>query len=382
MTYFDNAATTYPKPRAVREAVQRALTQFGANPGRGGHEMAYATAEEIYNVRTAISDFFDLGAPENVIFTKNCTEALNLVIKGLARQGGHFVCSDLEHNAVTRPLEALKLRGICTWDAAKTGETDEQAVTGFETCIRKNTVALICTGASNVFGKALPLEKLAVLAHAHGIPLVADLAQTAGILPLSLRKAGIDFACAPGHKGLYGPMGTGILLCNSSQRLETLMEGGTGNQSAKLVQPENYPERLECGTLNVPGIAGLGAGVRFVAQKGISEIYTREKRMVRRIAASLGQMPQVQLYTDLDSPTQRLAPLLSFNIRGKHSEEVGAELARRGIAVRAGLHCAALAHRTYQTEATGTVRICPSVFTKEQDVKSLLNSVFQIAKKA
>ena len=160
MIYFDNAATTYPKPRAVREAVAHALTQLGANPGRGGHEMAYAAAEEIYGVRTALSQFFDLGAPENVIFTKNCTEALNLVIKGLAHPGCHFVCSDLEHNAVTRPLETLKQRGVCTWEAARTGKTDEETVAGFQACIRKNTAAIICTGASNVFGKALPLEKL------------------------------------------------------------------------------------------------------------------------------------------------------------------------------------------------------------------------------
>lgn len=382
MIYFDNAATTYPKPRAVREAVAHALTQLGANPGRGGHKMAYAAAEEIYGVRTALSQFFDLGAPENVIFTKNCTEALNLVIKGLAHPGCHFVCSDLEHNAVTRPLETLKQRSVCTWEAARTGKTDEETVAGFQACIRKNTAAIICTGASNVFGKALPLEKLSALAHAHGIPLVADLAQTAGILPISLRKSGVDFACAPGHKGLYGPMGTGVLLCNSTARLETLMEGGTGILSAQLTQPENYPERLESGTLNVPGIAGLGAGVRTVQQNGVSEIYAHEMHIMRRIAEALSQMPNVRLYTALDSPTERFVPLLSFTIRGMHSEEVGAALARRGIAVRAGLHCAVLAHRTYGTAETGTVRICPSIFTKTQDVKSLLNSIFQIAKDA
>lgn len=382
MIYFDNAATTYPKPRAVREAVAHALTQLGANPGRGGHKMAYAAAEEIYGVRTALSQFFDLGAPENVIFTKNCTEALNLVIKGLAHPGCHFVCSDLEHNAVARPLETLKQRGVCTWEAAQTGKTDEETVAGFQACIRKNTAAIICTGASNVFGKALPLEKLSALAHAHGIPLVADLAQTAGILPISLRKSGVDFACAPGHKGLYGPMGTGVLLCNSAVQLETLMEGGTGNFSAQLTQPVNYPERLESGTLNVPGITGLGAGVRAVQKRGVSEIYTREMQFARHIAAALSHMPNVQLYTDLESQTERFAPLLSFTIRGMHSEEVGAALARRGVAVRAGLHCAVLAHRTYGTAETGTVRICPSIFTKTQDVKSLLNSIFQIAKDA
>ncbi len=380
MTYFDNAATTFPKPSAVTRAMTQAVGRYGANPGRAGHRMANETAQRIYETRELISDYFDLGKPENVIFTKNCTEALNIVIRGLARCGGHFVCSDLEHNAVSRPLEALRQQGICTWSTAHVGETDEQTLENFAQKIRSNTIAVVCTGASNVFGRRAPLEKLARLAHAHNIPLIADAAQTAGIVPVSMRESEIDFLCAPGHKGLYGVMGTGILLCNSGLPLSPLTYGGTGTLSAQLSQPEVYPERFESGTLNVPGILSLGKGIRFVQSKGIKRIYQHEMRLMQSIYEELCAMPNLVLYTDFASSSENYVPLLSFNVQGLHSEETAARLAEADIAVRAGLHCAPLAHKTYGTLDFGTVRICPSVFTNEKDVNSLLNSVFKIAK--
>lgn len=380
MIYLDNAATTYPKPNCVLSAMRESWWLYGANPGRAGHKMAYETAEKVFAVREAVSDLFGLHAPERVIFTKNCTEALNVVIKGLSKKGGHFICSDLEHNAVMRPLEALKLAGISEWSAAKTGATDEETVAAFEKLVRNNTTAFVCTAASNVFGKVLPVEKLAAVAHKNNIPIVVDAAQSAGVLPLDLQKSGIDFLCAPGHKGLYGPMGTGVLLCNSDLPLSTLIEGGTGNFSAQLTQPTAYPERLESGTLNVPGILGLGAGVRFIQRSGIEMVYEHEKRLIQKAYLALKNMPKILLYTDFKSEQERFVPLLSFNLKGVPSEETGRLLSQRGIAVRAGLHCAGAAHRTYHTLESGTVRICPSVFTKEKDVNSLLNSLIQIAK--
>ena len=382
MIYFDNAATTFPKPRAVLNALQNGAVRYGANPGRAGHKMAFATAQQVYHAREIIADFFDLPQCENVIFTKNCTEALNTAIKGLAKRGGHFVCSDLEHNAVVRPLEALRLQGICTWTAAAVGETDEQTVENFQKCLRPNTIAIVCTGASNVFGKTLPLRALASLAHRHGVLLVADTAQSAGILPISMQKDGIDFLCAPGHKGLYGAMGTGVLLCNCETVLNPLTEGGTGVLSAQLTQPETYPERLESGTLNVPGILSVSAGVRFVKERGIDRIYNKEMRYIQRLEAALREMKGVELYTDISERPTGYVPLLSFNVQGLHSEEVAARLSEENIAVRAGLHCAGLAHKRYKTLERGTVRICPSVFTTEKDVNSLLNSIFKIAKSA
>lgn len=380
MIYFDNAATTFPKPRNVTHALTQAAVRYGANPGRAGHRMAYETAERVYAAREAVSDFFSLGKPENVIFTKNCTEALNTVIFGLARRGGHFVCSDLEHNAVVRPLEALRRQGVCTWTAAHVGETDAETLANFESAMQQNTIAVICTGASNVFGKRTPLKLLADSAHKNGVLLVADAAQTAGILPVSMREDGIDFLCAPGHKGLYGVMGTGILLCNSERRLEPLTYGGTGTLSAQLTQPEAYPERLESGTLNVPGILALEQGIRFVRSKESERILSHEMRAMQKIQETLRQTPNVILYTDLTAQPKNYVPLLSFNIRGLHSEEAASKLSEVGIAVRAGLHCAPSAHNAFGTQEQGTVRICPSVFTTEKDVNSLLNSVFKIAK--
>lgn len=382
MIYFDNAATTFPKPQSVLRAMQMGVARYGANPGRAGHALAVQTAEQVFAARETVGEFFDLPQCENVIFTKNCTEALNTAIKGLAKQGGHFVCSDLEHNAVVRPLEALRRQGICTWTAAEVAETDGQTVENFRKALRSNTIAIVCTGASNVFGKILPMRELASLAHQNGILFVADTAQTAGVMPISVTKDGVDFLCAPGHKGLYGAMGTGILLCNSNKLLKPLTEGGTGVLSAQLTQPETYPERLESGTLNVPGILSLSAGVQFVKQQGTAQIYNKEIRRILRIDAALREMKNVELYTDLPANPAGYVPLLSFNVRGLHSEETAARLSEDHIAVRAGLHCAAFAHKKYKTLERGTVRICPSAFTTEKDVNSLLNSIFKIAKSA
>ncbi len=382
MIYFDNAATTYPKPQAVLRALNTAVVRYGANPGRAGHRLAVETAEQVYNARKTVAQFFDMEPCENVIFTKNCTEALNIVIKGLAKRGGHFLCSDLEHNAVVRPLESLRQRGVCSWSTAAVGETDEETVENFRKALQPNTVAVICTGASNVFGEVLPIRALASLAHRNGAYMVVDAAQCAGVLPISMRKDGIDFLCAPGHKGLYGIMGTGVLLCNCEAVLAPLIQGGTGVLSALLTQPDAYPERLESGTVNVPGVLTVAVGVKFVEKKGVSQIYKAEMKHILHIGSALSEMRNVELYTDLTSGKKAYVPLLSFNVRGLHSEETAERLSKADIAVRAGLHCAPFAHKAYKTQSCGTVRICPSAFTGQKDVNSLLNSIFQIAKNA
>lgn len=380
MTYFDNAATTYPKPKRVLRAFLTAMRRYGANPGRGGHKMSLETSEKIYEVRETAVAFFGLDRPENIIFTKNCTEALNFVIKGLARRGGHFVCSSFEHNAAARPLETLKQCGICDYSVAEAMKSDEETEASFERLLRPETVAIVCTGASNVFGKVMPTARLAALAHRYGLPFVLDAAQTAGLLPVDCACGGIDFLCCAGHKGLYGPMGTGILAVNSPLRLRTLIEGGTGSFSTVLMQPENYPERLESGTLNVPGILALGEGIRFVQELGVKAVYEREMAHIRRIYGVLSELPGVELYTDPYSPDERFVPLLSFNLGNLHSERTALLLAERGVAVRAGLHCAPLAHKGCGTLRRGTVRLAPSVFTNRRDVNLLLNSIIKIAK--
>lgn len=380
MIYFDNAATTYPKPEQVKRAMLYSLNKYGSNPGRGGHEMSYNTSEKIYETRKTAADFFGIEKAENIIFTKNCTESLNIAIKGLVKKGGHFICSSLDHNAVIRPLEALKNCEVCTYDVAKVQTDDFDTVRNFERLINPQTIAIVCTGASNVFGKMLPVKKIAAMAHRYGKLFILDAAQIAGTVKIDCQNDGIDFLCAAGHKGLYGPMGTGVLAINCTEKLNTLYEGGTGSYSAVLTQPEKYPDRFESGTVNVPGIIALGEGIKFVSDLGINNINKKEKNHIISIYRSLLCMPHIRMYTNTDSALERYVPLLSFNIRGMHSEETASLLAEDDIAVRAGLHCAPLAHETYGTKETGTVRIAPSVFTSEKDVKLLLNSIVKIAK--
>lgn len=380
MIYFDNAATTYPKPPEVIKTMSRATVRYGANPGRGGHKMSYLTSEAVYGTRKRVAEFFGTDAPENVIFTKNCTEALNIVIKGLCVPGCRFICSSLDHNAVIRPLEALRRSGTADYDIAPVGKTDDETVANFKRLLRSNTRAVICTGASNVFGERLPTAKLARLAHENGTLFILDAAQTAGIVNIDMRRDEIDFLCTAGHKGLYGPMGTGLLVINSDEHLNSLIEGGTGSFSAVLSQPEIYPDRFESGTLNVPGILSLGEGIRFVSDRGVSRIYKSEQGHIADIYKALKNIPNVRLYTDPFSSEKSYVPLLSFNVDGLHSEQTAALLANDNIAVRAGLHCAPSAHKTYGTLREGTVRIAPSIFTKKQDVNLLLTSVVKIAK--
>ena len=253
MIYLDNAATTWPKPSCVREAVRQALELYGANPGRGGHAMGMAASQEIYRCRETAARFFHLENPAHVVFTLNCTMALNMVLKGLLCEGGHIVVSSLEHNAVMRPLKALSAGAPVYSVATVVPENPEETVRNFRRCITPQTKALLCIHASNVFGCRLPIRRIGEMAHRLGLLFIVDAAQSAGVLPVDMEADHIDYLCVPGHKGLYGPMGTGMLLCGPDTPLPTLMEGGTGSQSLLLDQPEELPDRLESGTVNTPG---------------------------------------------------------------------------------------------------------------------------------
>lgn len=380
MIYLDNAATSYPKPPTVTEAVRKAMTVYAANPGRGGHQMSIATAEEIYRCRMAAANLFHLDNPAGVVFTANCTMALNMVIKGLLRNGGRAVISGLEHNSVVRPLHALKSPyGQPVFDIAKVvpGD-DQQTLRNFRNCITPYTKAIICLHASNVFGTVLPIRQLGKLAHDWGLLFVVDGAQTAGMLPIDMQEMGIDFLCLPGHKGLYGPAGTGLLLCNCQYLLPALIEGGTGVNSLLERQPDELPERLESGTLNTVGICGLRAGIEWVSARGVEAIGREEIHKLSRFYDMVSHIPGVRLYTPPPVYGQT-APLLSLNIEGLPSETVAAELNKQGIAVRAGLHCSPYAHRQFGTLPTGTVRISPSVFTKPAELERTAKYLRQIA---
>lgn len=378
MIYLDNSATSFPKPAQVKARMNLAMNQFGANPGRSGYEMSIRTAEEVYRCRQEAAAFFGADGPECVLFQPSCTQALNVVIKGMLRPGDHVVISDLEHNAVMRPLEKLKESGV-SYTAAETFPMQpERTAQAFAQAMTDRTKLVVCTYASNVFGIRLPIPAIAEAAHERGIKICVDCAQAAGVVPIDMQKENLDFLCCAGHKGLYGPMGTGLLLVRADTDLPTLVEGGTGTSSREMTQPRELPERFESGTLNIPGIAGLRAGLAFVESRGIDRIRREEMRHVQTLYDELSRMPRVILYT----PAPRdpyFVPVLSFNLKGKTSEETGALLAEQDIAVRCGLHCAPAAHEKMKTE-DGTVRVSPSCFTKNSEICSFLRVIWRIAR--
>ena len=358
MIYFDAAATTFQKPPAVRRAVLRAM-ETTASPGRGGYRQARLAEELLYDCRVQAAGLFGC-EPEQAVFTWNATHGLNIALKSLVSRGDRVVISGFEHNAVRRPLYALGARTVI---AGRTLFDPAAVLADFEQQIIPGTAAVICTHVSNVFGFVLPIEGIARLCRARGVPLIVDAAQSAGALPLSLRELGACFIAMPGHKGLYGPQGTGLLLCADPGR--PLLEGGTGVQSALPQMPEALPERLEAGTPNVCGIAGLRAGLHFLRDSAPGEILAHERRLLDRVCARLAGMERVSLWTGPDQ-----TGVLSLRVQGLDSEDAAELLARRGVAVRAGLHCAPLAHESAGTLQGGTLRLSFSAFNtlREADV--------------
>ncbi|MBQ4105317.1 MAG: aminotransferase class V-fold PLP-dependent enzyme [Clostridia bacterium] len=381
MIYLDNGATTFPKPEIVRKAVSDSFA-YSANPGRAGHKMSLKAAETIYNCRSKIADMFGTDKPENVIFTLSCTLALNTVIKGVLKKGDHVVISSLEHNSVVRPLEKLCEAGIITYDIAKVYENDnDKTLDSFRKSFKDKTKLVICTHASNVFGNILPVSRIAALCRYYGILFCLDSAQSAGIINIDINEIGVDFLCAPGHKGLYGPMGTGFLIINSNTIPDSIYEGGTGSGSSVLTQPQILPDKFESGTVNLSGIAGLSAGIDFVNHKGLDSIYHHEMSLITMLYRRLSQIKGVRLYTAFPNKGSHV-PLISFNIDGIDCDEVARLLDDKfSIAVRAGLHCSPVAHRHYNTEDSGTVRVCPSVFTSRNDINIFINAVTKIINK-
>ena len=374
MIYLDSAATTFQKPPSVARAMAEALNTM-SSPGRGGHPLAMQAAETAFRCRSELAELFHVRSPEQVVLTMNATHALNIAVKSLVPPGGSAVISGYEHNAVTRPLAAL---------GAKVSVADgplfhPEAVTeAFEALVRPGVDAVICTHVSNVFGFVQPVEAVAAVCRRQGVPLMIDASQSAGILPLDLEALGAAYIAMPGHKGLYGPQGTGVLLCGRDAKPKPLMEGGTGSISLSQDMPDFLPDRLEAGTHNMPGIAGLLAGVEFVRRQGTEAILRREHALTRRTAEGLAGLPGVEVFALPEGAAQ--AGVLSFRIPGRDAEAVGGALAERGIAVRAGLHCAPLAHRTVGTLDTGTVRVSFSTFNTLREADTLVQAVEDISK--
>ncbi|MCR4780789.1 MAG: aminotransferase class V-fold PLP-dependent enzyme [Ruminiclostridium sp.] len=376
MVYFDNAATTYPKPPAVIAAMSRALVRYGANPGRAGHAMSMETAAAVYDAREKCADFFG-AEPENTVFMPNCTFALNTAIKGVLPANSHAVCSDIEHNAVLRPLYALSKSSGVSYSFAATG-TDSETADSFERSINRRTKAVICTLAGNVTGRIVPIRRIAGICRERGICFIVDAAQGAGVIPIKLSD-GVNIICAAGHKGLYGPMGTGLLVTDGKYRLKTLVEGGTGSNSKEAAQPEFLPDRFESGTINTAGAISLGAGVDFVRSRGIQAIRAHESGLCERFFAGVSRMPAVKLYSDAFD--ERFAPVVPFNIGDLPAEQSAELLSDAGFALRGGFHCAYPAHKKIGTSEQGAVRFSPSVFNTPAEVSALVRAVGRIAAK-
>ena len=342
MIYLDNGATSFHKPEAVYRAVEQTMRRC-ANPGRGGHAAAMEAARVVYRCREEAADFFSC-RPEQVVLTNSCTHGLNIAIRSLVKPGSRVAVSGFEHNAVVRPLYALgadmKVAGRKLFDR-------EDMLDSFARELRSADAAVV-THVSNVFGYILPLEEMAALCRERGIPLIVDAAQSAGTLPVDFSKLGAAFVAMPGHKGLLGPQGTGLLLCGADT--QPLLYGGTGSASLPRTMPEELPERLEAGTLNVPGYAGLTEGLRYLKHKGLRNIREREEHQAQRCARGLKKLGMKVFAGECQSGT------VSF-LCGLDSEEAAEKLARQGIAVRAGLHCAPLAHESAGTLETGTIRV-------------------------
>lgn len=377
MIYLDNAATSYPKPFEVIRTVNAAFSLYGANPGRSGHDMSVASALQVFKAREKLNDFFNGEGSEFVSLFPNCTYALNIAIKGIVKAGDHIVISSVEHNSVSRPVYALKAAGVADFSVFKVSDNPEETVENFKNVFQKNTRLCVVTAVSNVFGNILPLKELSETAHSNGALFFVDGAQGAGCIELDMKKQGIDCLCVPGHKGLMGPMGTGALL-HKNLDFSPIISGGTGVNSFEPLQPDSYPERLESGTLNVPGICGLLKGTEYVERYGIKNIYNRESELCKMLFEELKRINGVILYRE-DYDVKNFAPLVSFNVDGLHSEQVAEFLNRNSVAVRGGFHCSPFAHISKGTQEVGAVRVSPSVNNTQKDIKNLLNLVRKIA---
>ena len=353
MIYLDNSATSLQKPKTVAPAVSYAIQNF-ASVGRGGYRAAMQAAKAVDDCRVLAAELFDC-EPEQVVFTMNATHALNIAIKTLVPFGGLAAISGFEHNAVWRPLNALNADiQICGRRLFDPDDTIKE----FKAALENRLDAVICTHVSNVFGYRLPIEEIAELCRRHGVPLIIDASQSAGILPISLRTLHAAFIAMPGHKGLYGPQGTGILLCGSIPK--PLMEGGTGSQSLSPEMPDFLPDRAEAGTQNVCGICGLSAGLRFIQEKTPAAICGHEVAICRRVITQLTNFKNIRVF-QTDNGAQ--VGVFSLQIEDLDCETAAHWLAQRGCCVRAGLHCAPLAHESVGTLESGTVRLSPSAFS-------------------
>lgn len=380
LIYLDNAATSFPKPTSVIESVRNFMLYSGGNAGRGSHALALEAARTVYECRSRLAEFFDASGEEQVCFALNTTHALNVCIKGVLKKGDHVLISDIEHNAVYRPIFKLASEGIIEYDVFPSMANDPKR-SAVKICaeiakrVRKNTRAVICTGASNICSATMPLAQIGAFCRRHGILFIVDGAQYAGHYGVSVQDMRIDALCVPAHKGLLGPQGCGAIIFGTGAIADTLIEGGNGVASLEGSMGSDMPERYEAGTLPTPAIAGLGEGIRAVKEIGLDRIRYHEERLFCYAREWLGNIRGVKICCPWHEGS-----VLTFNIDGRGSEEVARLLGESGICVRGGYHCSALGHRTLGTLETGGVRASFSFFNTFADIDALCNEVKQIAK--
>ena len=378
MIYFDNGATTFPKPDEVYDAVMKAMKEYGANPGRSGHKLAIRMGREIYETRELLAKLFNIDNPMNIIFTSNCTESLNLAIKGILSKGDHVITSSMEHNSVLRPLVALEKEGV-ELTIVKGDPTGKIKVEDIANSIRSNTKLIVITHVSNLTGTIMPIEEIGRIAKEKGILLLVDAAQSAGVYDIDVKKMNIDMLAFPGHKGLLGPQGTGGLYIKEGLLLKEIKQGGTGSFSHVLDMPDILPDRYESGTLNGPGIVGLGAGIRYILNKGIENIRKHEEELTKHFIEGLMQIDKVKVYGPLNEKEQ--GAVVSINIGDEDSSEISFILDEKyDIQVRPGLHCAPLAHKTIGTFEQGVVRFSFGPFNTHDQIDYALKAIREIAK--
>ena len=377
MIYLDNAATTLKKPDCVVEAVTAALCSMG-NSSRGTHDSSLKSARAVFSARLALAKLFHAPGPERVVFTQNSTEALNIAISGLFQKGDHVITTDLEHNSVLRPLYRLEDEGIITLSVVPADKQGRVDYGDFENRLRPETRAIVCTHASNLTGNVLDLYKIGAVARAHGLLLVVDASQTAGAYPIDMEAMGISVLCFTGHKGLLGPQGTGGMCVAEGVDIRPFKVGGSGVQSYSRTHPEEMPTRLEAGTLNGHGIAGLGAGVAFLLDKGVDAVHAYETGLAKRFYEGVRDIPGVKVYGDF-SNWERTA-MVALNIADYDSGAVSDALWEDyGIATRPGAHCAPRMHRALGTAQQGAVRFSFSLFNTGDEIDAAINAVKELA---
>lgn len=379
MIYFDNAATSFPKPKIVYQEIMTAMMEYGANPGRSGHKLALEASREIFNTRKKISKLFNIKDPMNVILTFNCTESLNLGIKGYLKPGDHVITTSMEHNSVLRPVISLEKEGVIHTivQGDSMGRIDPKDI---EKAIRPETKMIVTTHISNLTGTIMDIEAIGEIAKTHNIIYFVDGAQSAGVYPIDVEKMNIDMLAFPGHKSLLGPQGTGGLYIREGIELVGLFQGGTGSASNSLEQPNMMPDKFESGTPNAPGIVGLGAGIDYILEIGMDKIRNKEEELTQYFIEEVKKVQKIKIYGPLTRGQH--APVVALNIGDADSSEVSYILNEEyNMAVRPGLHCAPLAHKTIGTFEQGVVRFSFGFENTFEEVEEAIRALKEIAKR-